>query len=202
MTFLDIEHPMYIPEKLKTFDLSLFHKINGEWHTPFLDNFLPFLREFYLWLPLYFFLMLFIIINFKMAGWYWALFFIINVSISDVFSSRVIKELFYRFRPCHDPAIFDKVRLLTSYCSSTSSFTSSHAVNHFAAAMFIFTTFKKTISRYWGFLFVWAFIVAYAQVYVGVHFPLDVFCGAIVGMVIGYFVAKVYNKKIGLTTIT
>jgi undecaprenyl-diphosphatase len=79
----------------------------------------------------------------------------------------------------------------------SSGFTSSHATNHFAAAMYIFTTFKS-ISKRWFLIFLWAFTISYAQVYVGVHFPADVICGAIVGLMVGYLPAIIYNKKIGL----
>ena len=110
---------------------------------------------------------------------------------------NIIKRHFFSFRPCHDPGYCRYVRFLVKYCPVSSSFTSSHAVNHFAASMFIFTTFKKEVSTHGGTIFIWAFIISYAQVYVGVHFPLDVFCGAIVGLIIGYFPAKLFNKKIG-----
>ncbi|MEP7252116.1 MAG: phosphatase PAP2 family protein [Ginsengibacter sp.] len=201
MTLPDIHVAMYIPEALKQLDYQLFSKMNGKWHTPFLDGFIPFIREAYVWLPFYFFLILYTTINFKRRGWLWVLFFLINVTVSDTVSSRIIKEIFSRLRPCRDPAFADKVRFLVSYCPVSSSFTSSHAVNHFAAAMFIFTTFRKKISPYWAFVFLWAFFISYAQVYVGVHFPLDVACGAIVGLLLGFTIAKIYNKKIGLTAL-
>jgi len=188
----------FLPDAIKQFDYRLFAKMNGQWHTPFLDNFLPFIREPFVWVPFYFFLVLFAVINFKVKGWLWVLFLIINVGLSDFMSSRLIKDNFLRLRPCHDPFLAGQVRFLVSYCPESSSFTSSHAVNHFAAAMFIFTTFKKTISPKWAFLFLWAFVISYAQVYVGVHFPFDVFCGAIVGLMLGYIPAKIFNTKIGL----
>lgn len=189
---------MYIPEALKQLDYHLFSKLNGEWHTAFLDEVIPFIRESYLWIPFYFFLIVFTTVNFKMKGWLWVLFFLINVMVSDFVSSDLLKENFIRARPCHDPLLVGSIRFLVSYCPSSSSFTSSHAVNHFAAAMYIFTTFRKTLSNYWALLFLWAFFISYAQVYVGVHFPLDVFCGAIVGIILGYVIGKVYENKIGL----
>jgi len=64
--------------------------------------------------------------------------------------------------------------------------------------MFIFTTFKKSVSAKWAFLFLWAAMISYAQVYVGVHFPFDIFCGAIVGVILGYIPASIFNKKFGL----
>jgi hypothetical protein len=189
---------MYIPEGLKHLDYFLFSKINGEWHSSFFDRVIPFIRESYLWLPFYFFLILFTTINFKFKGWYWVLFFILTAMLSDFISSSLIKDHFIRVRPCHDPSLSEKVHFLVTYCPTSSSFTSSHAANHFATTMFIFTTFKKAISRAWAYLFLWAFFISYAQVYVGVHFPLDVFCGAIVGLIFGYIPAKIFNNRIGL----
>ncbi|MEO6221311.1 MAG: phosphatase PAP2 family protein [Ginsengibacter sp.] len=200
MSLLDMYNAMYIPGALEHLDYTLFSKLNGEWRNVFFDRLIPFIRESYLWIPFYFFLILFATINFKMKGWFWVLFFLINVMLSDFVSSTVIKENFIRIRPCHDPYLASKIRFLVNYCPGSSSFTSSHAANHFAAAMYIFTTFKKTISRYWAYLFLWAIFISYAQVYVGVHFPIDVLSGAIVGLILGYIPAKIFNTKIGLTT--
>lgn len=188
----------FLSPAMKLLDYNLFSKMNGQWHTPFLDTTLPFIREPFLWMPFYFFIILFAVINFKVKGWLWVLFFIVNASLSDYVSSTLIKENFIRLRPCHDPFLANQIRFLVSYCPSSSSFTSSHAANHFAAAMFIFTTFKKVISPKWAFVFLWAFAISYAQVYVGVHFPFDIFCGAIVGVILGYIPAKIFNIKIGL----
>jgi len=190
---------MDIIETMKGIDYKLFSKINGQWHNSFFDFFFPLTRESFIWIPFYFFLLIFAVVNFKMRGWYWALFFIATSILSDFISSNLIKEAIFRLRPCHDPVLADHVRFLVSYCPSSSGFTSSHAANHFAAAMYIFTTFKKPISKRWIFIFLWAFIISYAQVYVGVHFPADVICGAIVGLMVGYLPAIVYNKKIGLS---
>jgi membrane-associated phospholipid phosphatase len=200
MTFSEIMPDIYIPEVVKQLDYFLFSKLNGEWHNSFFDSVIPFIRESYLWLPFYFFLILFTTINFKIKGWYWVLFFILNAMLSDFVSSTLIKDNLIRLRPCHDPSLADKIHFLVSYCPASSSFTSSHAANHFAATMFIFTTFKKAVSPNWVYLFLWAFFISYAQVYVGVHFPLDIFCGAIVGLIIGYILAKIFNNRIGLVS--
>jgi undecaprenyl-diphosphatase len=198
MSLLDIPPSSFLPEVIQRMDYQLFDKLNGQWHTSFFDTVLPYIREPFIWIPFYFFLILFALTNFKLRGVYWLLFFIIMAMMSDFLSSSVIKENFHRLRPCRDPLLADRVRFLVSYCPQSSSFTSSHAVNHFAAAMFIYTTFRKSISPKWAFIFLWAFAISYAQVYVGVHFPFDVFCGAIVGIIIGYIPAKIFNTKIGL----
>lgn len=201
MVALDIKNIFTLAPALKQLDLSLFSKLNGQWHNSFFDKFLPFVRESYVWIPFYFFLILFVTINFKSVGWYWVLFFLLTAAFSDIFSSRVVKEIFFRTRPCRDPSLTESVRFLVSYCSVSSSFTSSHAVNHFAIAGFVYTTFK-TMSRYWSFIFLWAALVCYAQVYVGVHFPLDVIAGALLGLLIGYISAKLYNSHMGLSPAT
>ena len=198
MNLIQIQNAAFLPDVIKRFDYNLFAKMNGQWHNSFFDVFFPFIREPTVWVPFYFFLVVFITINFKLKGWFWVLFFLLNVMLSDYVSSTLIKDNFIRLRPCHDPFLADHIRFLVSYCPESSSFTSSHAANHFAAAMFIFTTFKKAISPKWAWLFLWAFAISYAQVYVGVHFPFDIFCGAIVGVILGYIPAKAFNSTIGL----
>jgi membrane-associated phospholipid phosphatase len=188
VTFLD---------NFKSFDYTWFSRINGKWHNSFFDAFFPFTREAYFWTPLYLFLVLFVIVNFKKFGWLWTLFFILNVFISDYISSSIIKELVFHLRPCRDPVIAEHVRFLVKYCPGSSGFTSSHAVNHFAAAMFIFATLKQKINPGWlALIFFWAFIPSYAQVYVGVHFPTDIIGGIIVGTVVGYLVAYLFKRVV------
>ena len=198
MIALDIKHIFTLPPTLKQLDLALFSKVNGQWHNVFFDKFFPFVRESYVWIPFYFFLILFVTINFKSAGWYWVLIFLATVAFSDLFSSRVIKEIFFRLRPCRDPNLADSVRLLASYCGGNSSFTSSHAVNHFALAAFVYNTFKNLSNKWWP-IFIWAAVICYAQVYVGVHFPFDVACGACLGYLIGYATARVYHTSMRLS---
>jgi undecaprenyl-diphosphatase len=198
MIFIQIKNAAFLPDSIKQFDYHLFSEMNGEWHNSFFDVFFPFIREPMVWVPLYLFLVVFITINFKVQGWIWVLFFLVNVTLSDYVSSTLIKENFMRLRPCRDPLLADNIRFLVAYCPVSSGFTSSHTVNHFAAAMFIFTTFRKIMSAKWAVLFLWAAVISYAQVYVGVHFPFDVFCGAIVGVILGYIPARIFNSKFGL----
>jgi len=83
------------------------------------------------------------------------------------------------------------VRLLV-HCGRAYSFTSSHAANHFAIAVFISLTLGLLYSWIKWPLLLWAGSIAYGQVYVGVHYPLDVIVGSLVGIIIGYLVAKLY----------
>lgn len=178
------------------FDYWLFSRINQDWTHPLLDTIFLFLREAEFWVPFYLFLLVFITLNFGKKGWWWSVYLIMTGIIGDLISSRVVKGLIYRPRPCHNPFLADKIRFLANYCPVGSSFTSSHAVNHFALAFFIFTTLRHT-SRWWRLIFAWAFFIAYAQVYVGVHFPLDVTGGALLGCLIGWGTSRLFRLQFG-----
>ena len=182
------------------FDHWLFTRINRQWTNSFFDHVLPYLRESEIWLPFYLFLLVFITINFGKKGLWWAFSLIMTAIISDLISSSLIKQFIFRYRPCRDPAMIDQVRVLVNYCPQSSSFTSSHACNHFAVAVFIYITLKHT-SNWWKLVFLWAFSISYAQIYVGVHYPLDVTCGIILGCIIGYTMSILFRKQFGSLTL-
>lgn len=198
MDCLCLLNASFLPQWLVNIDKSLFYRVNGVWYNGFFDTVLPYIREPFFWAPFYLFMILFVLINFKLRGWMWLAFILLTVTISDYTSSSIIKEYFFRLRPCRDPEVAHSIRFIVSYCPISSSFISSHAVNHFALATFIFVTFKKAISRKWVFIFLWAAAVAYAQVYVGVHYPVDVICGTLYGILIGYITSSLFNRLIGL----
>ncbi|MFI5153193.1 MAG: phosphatase PAP2 family protein [Chitinophagales bacterium] len=182
------------------FDHWLFSLVNQQWTNRFFDEVLPFLRQAEIWIPFYVFLLVFILINFGRRGWPWVFSLAMTGIISDLVSSSLIKSIIFRYRPCNDFSLEDQVRVLVNYCPQSSSFTSSHACNHFAAAIFIFLTLKQT-SQWWILVFVWASVISYSQVYVGVHFPLDVFGGAIIGSGIGYCIYLFFRSQFGSLTL-
>jgi membrane-associated phospholipid phosphatase len=185
-------------ESILHLDRNLFKFINSKWHNPFLDAVMPYLRIAEFWAPLYFFLILFAVVNFKKYGWIWVLFVILTAVLTDTVSSRLIKENILRIRPCNNPAYTDWIRVLVAYRPQSSSFTSSHAANHFGIAMFIYLTFSRCF-KYWPALFfVWALMICYAQLYVGVHYPLDIAGGILIGAIMGYITASVFNAKFWL----
>lgn len=127
-------------QQIKDIDQALFYQINGVWHHPILDAVLPWTRHSNNWIPLYIGLLGWL---FYQIGWKtlkWLLFALINVGLTDQISSSVFKPFFHRLRPCNDPALVGKTRLLLDQCAGGFSFTSSHAANHFGIAMFIFMT--------------------------------------------------------------
>lgn len=183
-------------QHLINFDKAFFKLINGVWTNSFFDWLMPWVRNPELWVPLYLFLILLITINFKkQAGW--ILFFaVLTVTLTDTISSHIFKPYFHRLRPCSDPEMAGMVRLLLSYAPGNGSFTSSHAANHFGIAMFFYLTLKQYFGNWMFSFFAWAFIICYAQVYVGVHYPFDILGGAIIGCLSGYFTAWLLNRQL------
>lgn len=184
-------------QKLEQWDQWLFIQINSVWTNPVFDSVMPFLRNAKVWAPLYLFLGVFVILNFRRNGGWWCLFFIVTAALTDMTGTHVFKHTIERMRPCSDPDFFSQVRLLVSYCSGGFGFVSNHAANHFGLAAFLFITMKPVLPKWAPAGFVWAGLIAYAQVYVGVHYPLDVLAGAVLGLIFGTITGIVFNKRFG-----
>ncbi len=183
-------------ETILHWDRALFHLINQTWTNTFLDWLMPIVRNRPFSVPVYLFIILFVILKRK-GDWLW--FLICGGAcpvLTDFVSSKLIKKNFWRYRPCADPVFGPYVRNIINYCPEhSSSFTSSHAATYMGLAVFFFFTLHKWLGNWSLLFFVWAGLIMYAQVYVGVHYPTDILCGAIVGSLIGYAVATLYNKK-------
>jgi membrane-associated phospholipid phosphatase len=186
-------------EKLAQWDQSLFIKINSDWSNPVFDAVMPFLRNSLNWVPLYLFLLVFVLVNFKVKGLWWVVFFISTVALADMTGTYVFKHSFERLRPCNDPGFYTHVRLLLKQCAGGYSFTSNHAANHFGMATFIFLTFRHLFKNWMLLVFLWAGSIGYAQIYVGVHYPTDIAGGTILGIIFGSTTAFLFNKYFAFT---
>ena len=133
--------------------------------------------------------------NFPKKAWMIILGLIVTIGIADYTSSQIIKKSIKRVRPCKEIKLQEDLHLLVR-CGSGYSFTSSHATNHFAIAGFLSLILLG--NRRWLHFLIWAWAasIAYGQVYVGVHYPMDVVAGAILGGLIGRVVAKVVKQSL------
>lgn len=181
-------------ESITRIDQTVLFYINRVLCNHFLDTVMPWLREAVFWLPLYIFLFSFAIVNFGKNGMMWIVFFILTVAACDQ-ASDLIKNLFQRSRPCNDPFMMQYIKLRLSNCSSSFSFTSNHAANHFGIAIFIRHTFRQVKSFKASWFFVWAAIISYAQMYVGIHYPTDIIGGMLIGLFFGRVIAFFFNHK-------
>ncbi len=184
-------------KKLIDFDTYLFGIVNQKASNTFFDSIMPFIRQPLFWLPLYLFIILFAIYNFQKKAAIWIGSLLLTVGITDSISSHIFKPLFGRLRPCNNPELADSIRLLVDHCGQNGSFTSSHATNHFGIAVFIFMTLEKVWGKFNYLFLLWASVICFAQVYVGVHFPFDVIGGAILGSSIGYLTARFFKRREG-----
>ena len=167
-------------------DLGLFYFFNQTIANPLFDKIMPFITEEDHWILLYITGLSILLWKGGRTGRYAVATLLITVIISDQLNSEVLKDYFDRLRPCKT---LDDVRLLVS-CGSGESFPSSHAVNNFGAA----TVASFYYERHKWLFFSTASIVAFSRVYVGVHYPLDLLTGAIVGVIIGIIVLFIINK--------
>ena len=176
-------------ENVVQWDKNLTLQLNNV-HAPFLDAFMWLSTTTIVWVP--FFLSVFYIIvkNKKRESFLIVMLLVLAIVFSDQIASSFFKPLFERFRPTHDPSISYLVETVNDYKGGNYGFVSSHAANSFAFAVFTMLLFRS--STYSTLVSLWAIFVSYTRIYLGVHFFLDVFFGAILGGLLGYALYMFY----------
>ena len=172
-------------EFLNNIDTQLFIFLNGI-HSPFWDKIMWWISGSKSWIPMYVLILGFIIYKFRWKAIITIIFIALVVTLADQISVKAFKEVFQRLRPCHNPELQDIVHLVKNKCGGKFGFVSSHAANTFAIAFFLSKLIK--IRNFSNFIILWASIVSYSRIYLGVHYPFDVLCGALLGSLIGYSV--------------
>jgi undecaprenyl-diphosphatase len=177
-------------DQLEKWDKSLFLWIN-EAHNEFADQMMIWVSNKFVWIPLYLLLLFWL---FKYYKQYLALAFSLGILIliSDQSASGILKPWIERLRPCHDPSIAHLVNTPDG-CGGRFGFASSHASNMFAIATFCWLCLRTHLKYCW-LLFLWAALIAYSRIYLGVHFPGDVIAGALIGVFSGYLTYTLFNK--------
>ena len=126
----------------------------------------------------------------------------LTILACDQISSGLIKPIVARLRPSHDPSFMHLIDTFNGYRSGSYSFTSSHACNSFGIFTIIALIIRnRALSLS---LLLWACINSFSRIYLGVHYPGDILCGAIVGTVIGSIIFLIYHiikKKIDYTSV-
>ena len=158
------------------------------------DPFWILVSEKWFWIPLYVIFLYFLYKNFNKKSLFYILLFVaLGITASDQIAN-IFKFGFERLRPCHDPSLEGLLREVK--CGGKFGFYSAHSSNSFFVATYLTILLGKKIKQLPYFLFVWAAIVAYSRVYLGMHFPGDIIVGAIMGILLAIFFGILAKKVI------
>jgi undecaprenyl-diphosphatase len=171
-------------------DQQLFLFLNSL-NSPFWDKVMFAVSGKVIWAPLYLAILVWIGINYKKKFWIILLFIALAVALADQVSVQLFKNVFHRLRPCHEPSLEGLVHLVDGKCGGLYGFVSSHASNSFNVALLSLMFIKK--KWYSISIILWASVIGYSRIYLGVHYPGDVICGSLVGALIGWGVYKLYE---------
>ena len=137
-------------------------------------------------------LLFFFMLKFKKKAFFYLLSIIFAVVAADFVASGLMKDFFKRLRPSHEPNLKNLVHILNNYEGGTYGMASSHAANSFAFATIIWLILKGK-PKALILLFLWAIIVSYSRIYLGVHYPADVLVGAVIGILTAYLSKNILN---------
>jgi undecaprenyl-diphosphatase len=177
-------------EWLDQLDKSIFLFLNGI-SSPFWDVVMFNISKKFIWIPLYALLLALLVKEYKWKSLLLLVFVVLTITLSDQSSVHLFKNVFERLRPCHQPELMGLVHTVNGKCGGQFGFVSSHAANSFALAGFFFMLLRAKMPYISWFLVIWAAVVAYSRVYLGVHFPGDILVGAILGFGLGLAMGKI-----------
>jgi len=166
-------------------DTAIFYFINVSLANPFFDWFMPFITEKKHWFPVWGILIVGLLWKGGRKGRIVVFLIIPVIFLSDQLSAHVLKPLIARPRPC---VTLPDAHLLMGIKRSL-SFPSAHAANFFAVA----TYFNYFYPKYRWVYFGAAFFVALSRVSIGVHYPLDIVAGGILGAACALFVVYTWR---------
>jgi len=172
-------------------DTKLFIFLNSL-HAPFMDEIMWTFSDKEVWYPFYLILIGLLIYIYRKKSIWMILGLAILITLADQISTEIFKEGIKRLRPSHNPALKEVIHLVHGKTGGKYGFVSSHAANTFAGATFI-AMLVDLKSLHW-FMFIWAAVVSYSRIYLGVHYPGDIIGGALLGILLGMGIVYLLKK--------
>ena len=146
----------------------------------------------WVWIPLYILLLYLVLKNFRSQSWLILLCIIILITLSDQFASGLVKQWVMRYRPTHNIILGPQLHLVNDYKGGMYGFISSHASNVFAITTFLTFILKEVRLKWLWLLWIWAGLVAFSRVYLGVHYLSDILGGALAGVFFGWLISNLF----------
>lgn len=187
-------------DKLIQADINLFIWLNS-WHNDFFDPVMKFISGKMEWAPLYLILLGITIYKYRWKSIWIIVAVVIAITLADTISSKVFKVCFERLRPSHNPDLEGIIHLVDDYKGGLYGFVSGHAANSFCLAVFFALLFRNRIFQ--AFILLWAVIVSYSRIYLGVHYPADILGGALLGSLVAlgiYYFYQYLDRKFNQST--
>lgn len=172
-------------QNILDFDKELFLFLNS-FYNDFWDTTMLMVTRKETWLPFYLIIIFYIVKIYRSKSVLILVLLALTIFASDQLSV-LLKESFQRLRPVYEPEIQHLVHNVLRK-GGLHGFVSSHAANSFAIFIFTSRIFKNR--GYYYLLLFWAILVSYSRIYSGVHYPLDILGGA----VLGWFLAVAFHK--------
>lgn len=173
-------------------DKELFIYLNNLGTTQW-DEFWKFISYKYNWIPFYIVLLFIIWRNFGWKQTVLIIFLTVLMVVATDQITNLVKILTKRPRPCFTDEFEGLMRPIGCERRGMYGFTSAHASNHFALAVFLGCILRAKFKWVLPVMLVWASFIAYSRIYLGVHFPLDIICGSLVGIIIGFLFYRLYR---------
>ena len=196
-------------ERLIHIDTEILLAING-WHAPWADTLMWIISAKETWIPLYALMVGLLIWRYRESApasvkWLqrfpaWLVILLVlclTVGAADFIASGILKDWVARPRPSRVPELEGVLHLVNGYKSGRYGFVSSHAANTMACGLLFSLIWRKKITTCG--IMLWVAANCYSRMYLGVHYPLDILGGLIVGALVAW-AAFVMLRSLGVVS--